>query len=130
MTLQMFDLSGKTALVTGGNGGIGMGGLRNGEGQPAMAGAIFVSNEFTLRDSTLNGNYAVAGNISGAIGGIAGGSILGALVGGGAVDPTAAAGAAAAAGGLDWAQVIAQLVGGVGGGGILTAIVGAVMKRS
>ena len=42
--------------------------------------------------------------ISGAIGGIAGGSILGALVGGGGVDPAAVADAAAAAGGVDWAS--------------------------
>ena len=67
--------------------------------------------------------------ISGVIGGIAGGSILGALVGGGGVDPTAAADAAAAAGGMDWGQLIAQLVGGVGGGGILTALVGMFMGK-
>ena len=46
--------------------------------------------------------------LSGAVGGIAGGSILGALLGGSGVDPTAAADAAAAAGSMDMGQLVAQ----------------------
>ncbi|NDV52337.1 MULTISPECIES: hypothetical protein [unclassified Salipiger] len=60
--------------------------------------------------------------LSGAIGGILGGSAIGAILGGG--DPTAAADAATAAGGLDIGALISQLLGGAAGGGVLTAIVG------
>ena len=37
--------------------------------------------------------------------------------------------AAAAAGGVNMGQLIAQLIGGVGGGGILTALVGMFMGK-
>jgi hypothetical protein len=65
-----------------------------------------------------------AGNtIAGALGGIGGGHILGALI--------PALGAAAA--GVDWKVVLGQLVGGSVGGAILTVIVGMIknaMARS
>lgn len=56
--------------------------------------------------------------LSGAIGGVGGAAILGSLLGGGAVDPAAAAGA----------LNLNNILGGAGGGAILTAIVGAVMN--
>jgi hypothetical protein len=52
-----------------GDGGIGMDGLANGEGGDAAGGAVWVSNDFALDDSTVNGSYAFAGNVRGAIGG-------------------------------------------------------------
>ena len=59
--------------------------------------------------------------LGGAIGGVGGAAILGQLLGGGAVDPAAAATAAGSAFNVD------NLVGGAGGGAILTGIIGAVM---
>jgi hypothetical protein len=64
--------------------------------------------------------------LSGAVGGVIGGAALGSMFGGAPVDPAAAT---AAAGGIDWGTLIAQLIGGGAGGGILTAIVGSVMGR-
>ncbi len=55
--------------------------------------------------------------LSGAIGGVGGGALLGSLLGGG--DPATAG----ALGG-----VLSSAIGGAGGGAILTAIVGAIMK--
>ena len=63
--------------------------------------------------------------LSGAIGGVGGAAILGSLLGGGAVDPAAAA---ATAGGIGDVLNLNNIVGGAGGGAILTAIVGMVMK--
>ena len=60
--------------------------------------------------------------LSGALGGLAGGTILGSLLGGGAVDPAAVA--AATNGAFD----LKNLLGGAGGVAILTAIVGIVMN--
>jgi hypothetical protein len=57
--------------------------------------------------------------LSGAIGGVAGGSILGALFGTGTVDPAAAAS-------LDMGQVVGALV---GGGGAATGIVGKLLGK-
>ena len=59
--------------------------------------------------------------LGGAIGGVGGAAILGSLLGGGTVDPAAAATAAGSAFNVD------NLVGGAGGGAILTGIIGAVM---
>ncbi|MDG4882178.1 hypothetical protein [Mesorhizobium sp. WSM4884] len=60
--------------------------------------------------------------LGGAIGGVGGAAILGSLLGGGTVDPAAAAAAAGSAFNLP------NLAGGVGGGAILTGIIGAVMN--
>ena len=62
--------------------------------------------------------------LGGAIGGVGGAAILGSLLGGGTVDPAAAA---TAAGGLGDTLNLKNLVGGAGGGAILTGIIGAVM---
>jgi hypothetical protein len=62
--------------------------------------------------------------LGGAIGGVGGAAILGSLLGGGAVDPAAAA---AATSGLGSALNLQNIVGGAGGGAILTGILGAVM---
>lgn len=59
--------------------------------------------------------------LGGAIGGVGGAAILGSLLGGGAVDPAAAATATGSALNLN------NIVGGAGGGAILTGIIGAVM---
>lgn len=60
--------------------------------------------------------------LGGAIGGVGGAAILGSLLGGGSVDPAAAAAAAGSA--LD----LKNILGGAGGGAILTGIIGAVMN--
>ena len=62
--------------------------------------------------------------LGGAIGGVGGAAILGSLLGGGAVDPAAAA---AATSGLGSALNLQNIIGGAGGGAILTGILGAVM---
>jgi len=62
--------------------------------------------------------------LGGAVGGLGGAAILGSLLGGGAVDPAAAA---TAAGGLGSVLDLKNIVGGAGGGAILTGILGAVM---
>ena len=62
--------------------------------------------------------------LGGAVGGVGGAAILGSLLGGGTVDPAAAA---TAAGGLGDTLNLKNLVGGAGGGAILTGIIGAVM---
>ena len=62
--------------------------------------------------------------VSGAIGGVAGGSILGAIFAGGDVaDPGAAAGA------LDTGARIVEVVGALVGGGVLTGVAGRVLGR-
>ncbi len=63
--------------------------------------------------------------LGGAIGGVGGAAILGSLLGGGTIDPAAAA---AATSGLGSALNLNNIVGGAGGGAILTGIVGQVMK--
>lgn len=63
--------------------------------------------------------------LSGAIGGVGGAAILGSLLGGGGVDPSAVA---AATDGIGSALNLNNIVGGAGGGAILTGIVGAVMN--
>ncbi|EXL04392.1 hypothetical protein [Aquamicrobium defluvii] len=63
--------------------------------------------------------------LSGAIGGVGGAAILGSLLGGGGIDPSAAT---AAAEGLGVAINLNNILGGAGGGAILTGIVGAVMN--
>jgi hypothetical protein len=63
--------------------------------------------------------------LSGAGGVVVGGSLLGSMFGGAAIDPAAAS----AVGGIDWGTLIAPIIGGGAGGGILTAIVGMVMGR-
>ncbi|TIW27054.1 MAG: hypothetical protein E5V63_11160 [Mesorhizobium sp.] len=60
--------------------------------------------------------------LGGAIGGVGGAAILGSLLGGGAVDP------AAAAGGIGSAIDLKNILGGAGGGAILTGIIGAVLN--
>jgi hypothetical protein len=62
--------------------------------------------------------------LGGAIGGVGGAAILGSLLGGGTVDPAAAA---AATSGLGSALNLNNIIGGAGGGAILTGIIGAVM---
>ncbi len=62
--------------------------------------------------------------LGGAIGGVGGAAILGSLLGGGTVDPAAAA---AAASGLGSSLNLQNIIGGAGGGAILTGIIGAVM---
>jgi hypothetical protein len=59
--------------------------------------------------------------LAGAIGGVGGAAILGSLLGGGTIDP------AAAANGLGSVLDLKNIVGGAGGGAILTGIIGAVM---
>jgi hypothetical protein len=62
--------------------------------------------------------------LGGAIGGVGGAAILGSLLGGGTVDPAAAAATAGSA--LD----LKNILGGAGGGAILTGIIGAVMNAT
>ncbi|MER9233155.1 hypothetical protein NKI56_13820 [Mesorhizobium sp. M0622] len=62
--------------------------------------------------------------LGGAVGGVGGAAILNSLLGGGAVDPSAAATAAGAGSALN----IPNIIGGAGGGAILTGIIGAVMN--
>ena len=64
--------------------------------------------------------------LSGAVGGVAGGTLIASLLGGGAVDPVATAEAATAASGLDIGALLGQVLGGAVGGGALTALIGAV----
>jgi hypothetical protein len=63
--------------------------------------------------------------LGGAIGGVGGAAILGSLLGGGTVDPAAAA---AVTSGLGSSLNLQNILGGAGGGAILTAIIGAVMN--
>ncbi|TIN33932.1 MAG: hypothetical protein E5Y32_31605, partial [Mesorhizobium sp.] len=58
---------------------------------------------------------------------VGGAAILGSLLGGGTIDPAAAA---AATGGLGSALNVQNILGGAGGGAILTAIIGAVMNAT
>ncbi|RWL20419.1 MULTISPECIES: hypothetical protein [Mesorhizobium] len=65
--------------------------------------------------------------LGGALGGVGGAAILGSLLGGGTIDPAAAA---AATSGLGSALNVQNILGGAGGGAILTAVIGAVMNAT
>ncbi len=64
--MELFDLSGRVAIVTGGNGGIGLGmalGLARGGATVVIAGRDAAKNEAALAELQATGARAAAANV-------------------------------------------------------------------